>query len=371
MEPGAPATINQSRDAPVASTGPWEGFTRFLGRRDVLPFLLLAPVLIFFIVWNLIPTLWLLGLGFYRFSLTSGRPPRFAGLYNYRSILNDSGVWIDLSRTFLFVFFAVVTETLLGMALGLLFWNSHRLPGRRIALTMLFSPMVLTPVAAGTFWRLIYDPTFGVLNSAIRGLGFSSVDFLGDGRVAFAAVLGVDVWMWTPFMVLMTLAALASVPKAELEAAEIDRLAWHQRLRLMVTAPRQVHPDARNTAAHDRCLQDHGPDLRHDLWRPRLRHSARGDDAVSAGLRGVQHGVVLGACGDPAADIHRFHRDLHLCAALARAAGGKIMRPTSWREHAYHALLWLVALIFFAPIFWIVLSSFKTRRPNSSPYRQN
>ena len=70
MEPGAPATINQSRDAPVASTGPWEGFTRFLGRRDVLPFLLLAPVLIFFIVWNLIPTLWLLGLGFYRFSLT-------------------------------------------------------------------------------------------------------------------------------------------------------------------------------------------------------------------------------------------------------------------------------------------------------------
>jgi multiple sugar transport system permease protein len=234
MEPGAPATINQSRDAPVASTGPWEGFTRFLGRRDVLPFLLLAPVLIFFIVWNLIPTLWLLGLGFYRFSLTSGRPPRFAGLYNYRSILNDSGVWIDLSRTFLFVFFAVVTETLLGMALGLLFWNSHRLPGRRIALTMLFSPMVLTPVAAGTFWRLIYDPTYGVLKSAIRGLGFSSVDFLGDGRVAFAAVLGVDVWMWTPFMVLMTLAALASVPKAELEAAEIDRLAWHQRLRLIV-----------------------------------------------------------------------------------------------------------------------------------------
>ncbi len=129
---------------------------------------------------------------------------------------------------------AVVLETLLGLALGLLFWNSNRLPGRRIALTMLFSPMVLTPVAAGTFWRLIYDPTFGVLNSIIRGLGFQSVNFLGDSAVAFGAVLAVDVWMWTPFMVLMTLAALASVPKAELEAAEIDRLPWHQRLRLVV-----------------------------------------------------------------------------------------------------------------------------------------
>jgi multiple sugar transport system permease protein len=128
----------------------------------------------------------------------------------------------------------VVTETLLGVALGLLFWNSHRLPGRRVALTMLFSPMVLTPVAAGTFWRLIYDPTFGILNDVIRGFGFAPVDFLGDASVAFGAVLAVDIWMWTPFMVLMTLAALASVPKAELEAAEIDRLPWYQRLRLVV-----------------------------------------------------------------------------------------------------------------------------------------
>jgi multiple sugar transport system permease protein len=234
MKPGAPVALSQSRDAPAVEQGVWEGFTRFLGRREVLPILLLLPVLIFFIVWNLIPTLWLLGLGFYRFSLTSGRPPRFAGLYNYQNILNDAGIWFDLSRTFLFVFFAVVTETLLGMALGLLFWNSHSLPGRRVALTMLFAPMVLTPVAAGTFWRLIYDPTFGVLNYAIRSLGLASVDFLGNSNVAFGAVLAVDVWMWTPFMVLMTLAALASVPKAELEAAEIDRLAWHQKLRLIV-----------------------------------------------------------------------------------------------------------------------------------------
>ena len=206
----------------------------FLGRREVLPSLLLVPVLVFFIVWNVIPTLWLLGLGFYRFSLTSGRPPIFSGLYNYVSILNDAGVWLDLSRTLMFVFLAVGIETILGTMLGLLFWNSHRLPGRRVALTMLFSPMVLTPVAAGTFWQLIYDPTFGVLNSMIRAFGFRSVAFLGDASTAFGAVLAVDVWMWTPFMVLMMLAALGSVPKAELEAAEVDRLPWLQRLRLVV-----------------------------------------------------------------------------------------------------------------------------------------
>jgi multiple sugar transport system permease protein len=178
--------------------------------------------------------LWLLGLSFYRYSLTSGRPPIYSGIYNYISILNDSGVWLDLSRTFVFVFLAVGIETVLGLLLGLLFWNSHKLPGRRIALTMLFSPMVLTPVASGTFWRLIYDPTFGILNSFIRSLGFHAVRFLQEASTAFGAVLAVDIWMWTPFMVLMTLAALGSVPKAELEAAEIDRLPWHQRLRLVV-----------------------------------------------------------------------------------------------------------------------------------------
>src|ERR1700744_4284458 len=122
------------------------GLASLLGRREILPTLLLVPVLAFFIFWNTIPTLWLLGMSFYRSSLTSGRPPIFAGLYNYLSILGDAGVWFDLSRTFMFVFLAVGIETVLGMLLGLLFWNSHSLPGRRIALTMLFSPMVLTPV---------------------------------------------------------------------------------------------------------------------------------------------------------------------------------------------------------------------------------
>jgi multiple sugar transport system permease protein len=210
------------------------GLAAFLSRKEVLPLLLLSPVLVFFIIWNTIPTLWLMGLSFYRFSLTSGRPPIFSGFYNYTSIINDSEVWLGLSRTFLFVIIAVGIETILGMLLGLLFWGSQKLPGRRLALTLLFTPMVLTPVASGTFWRLIYNPTFGILDSILRSLGLPNVNFLGSASTAFGAVLAVDIWMWTPFMVLMTLAALASVPKAELEAAEIDQLSWWQKLRLVI-----------------------------------------------------------------------------------------------------------------------------------------
>lgn len=212
----------------------WLPISDILSDRRYLPILLVMPVLVFFLIWNTIPVLWLIGLSFYEYTLTSGRLPELAGFANYLDLFDSSEVWGSLSRTFVFVAVGVSIETLLGLLLGFLFWGSKNLPGRRVALTMLFAPMVLTPVAAGTFFRLIYDPSFGPLNGILGALGFGPINFLGQPETAFWAVLAVDIWMWTPFMVLMTLAALGSVPKAELEAAEIDRIPWWQRLRLVI-----------------------------------------------------------------------------------------------------------------------------------------
>ncbi|MDZ4096703.1 MAG: sugar ABC transporter permease [Paracoccaceae bacterium] len=213
-----------------------QGRARLMDNPRTRVIVLLAPVMTFFIVFNTIPTLWLLGLSFYNYSLTSGMPPEFIGFKNFIAIFNGKNqIWFDLSRTFIFVACGVTLQTLLGAALGFLFWGSKNMPGRRIALTLLFAPMVLTPVATGTFFRFIYDPTFGVLNYVARaGFGAGPIDFLGNPKIAFWAVLAVDSWMWTPFMTLMTLAALGSVPKAELEAAEIDRVPYLRRLTLVI-----------------------------------------------------------------------------------------------------------------------------------------
>ncbi len=194
------------------------------------PVMLLAPVLIFFIVWNVIPLFWMLGMSFYNYSLVIADPPRFIGLGNYADLYQSFAVWAALGKTFIFVVFAVGIETILGMILGYLFWGSTALPGRRLALTLLFSPMVLTPAATGTFFRLIYEPTFGITNYLTTRLFGVGINFLGNELWAMPAVLLVDVWMWTPFMILITLAALGSVPKAELEAAEIDRLPWVRKI---------------------------------------------------------------------------------------------------------------------------------------------
>ena len=122
------------------------------------------------------------------------------------------------------------TQTFLGVILGFTFWGSKDLPGRRIALTLIFTPMIMAPLATGSFFKLIYDPVFGILNYFIKGVFGVTIDFLGSSAWAFPAVLIVDTWMWTPFMMMMTLAALGSVPKAELEAAEVENLSWYQRL---------------------------------------------------------------------------------------------------------------------------------------------
>ena len=224
--PGSPAfkTIRRS------------SFARALDSRANLIVALLAPVLIFFILFNTIPTLWLLGLSFYNYSLTSGSPPAFVGFRNFIQIFNNrNNIWADLARTFTFVVWGVSIQTVLGLLLGFLFWGSKDMPGRRVALTMLFTPMVLTPVATGTFWRFIYDPDFGILNVILHSLtGSRPINFLSEPETAYWAVLAVDCWMWTPFMTLMALAALGSVPKAELEAAEVDRLPWRKRLTLVI-----------------------------------------------------------------------------------------------------------------------------------------
>ena len=208
------------------NSNPWRKFEE----SKYFSIALLVPILSFFVLLNVIPTLWMIGLGFYDYSLMSSGPPEFIGMENFADIYNDAEMWSAFGRTFAFVVLAVGIQTILGVALGFLFWGSTEMPGRRIALTMLFTPMVLTPVASGLFWKLIYEPTFGIANYLLTAMGANKIDFLTNIDWAFGAVLFVDIWMWTPFMILMTLAALGSVPAAELEAAEIDRLSWWKRI---------------------------------------------------------------------------------------------------------------------------------------------
>ena len=227
------ARSGQSARQSTTSKSRWPKLPWRIGDRSFSWFLVI-PALLFFVIWNAIPLLWMVGLSFYRYTFTSPSPPRFAGLANFADVFTSFTLWSTLGRTFAFMTLSVVGTTLLGVALGFLFWGSTEMPGRRVALTLLFSPMLLTPIAVGTFFSLLYNPNFGLINYFVEVISGQRIDFLSSQVWAFPAVLAVDIWMWTPFMTLITLAALGSVPNAELEAAEVDRLSWWRRLRHVV-----------------------------------------------------------------------------------------------------------------------------------------
>ncbi len=127
----------------------FRGWLRNLENPKYLQHLLLVPVLIFFIVWNVIPLLWLVGLSFYKYVLVTGEPLQFMGLANFHEIFNSFEIWHSLSNTFLFVIIGAGTQTFLGIVLGFIFWGSKDLPFRRVVLTLIFTPMILAPLAAG------------------------------------------------------------------------------------------------------------------------------------------------------------------------------------------------------------------------------
>ena len=204
-------------------------------RRSLLekyfPIFLIIPALavVFFLV--IFPLVWALGLSFYRYNaLRGGGKITFLGLGNYVRLLSGSLVWERLLTTGEFVASSVCIEFLLGFALALLFSQQFR--GRRLAITLVTMPMLIAPVATGIFFRYVFDATFGVVTYFIYLLTGAKVRLLAN--YAMLSVVLVDVWQWTPFMMLFILAGLESIPRHLLESAEIDRFSWFTRFRVVI-----------------------------------------------------------------------------------------------------------------------------------------
>ncbi|MGH6929542.1 MAG: carbohydrate ABC transporter permease, partial [Dongiaceae bacterium] len=146
---------------------------------------------------------------------------------NYANVLTDVDVWHRLQTTAIVVILTVGVQMIVGFLLALLFERDF--PGRRILLMLVLTPMMLSYVAVGAFFRYYYEPTFGLLSQAVRVFTGETFTPLGSPVGAMLAVVFADAWMWSPFVMLLVLAGLVSVPKYLYEAAEIDRASWWRR----------------------------------------------------------------------------------------------------------------------------------------------
>jgi multiple sugar transport system permease protein len=192
--------------------------------------LLVAPALIMLFVMNIFPLLWSFGLSFFNYRANRQDVPNFVGLRFYERVLSDPDVWERFQTTALIVGSSVLVQLVIGFLLALMFANDF--PLRRILLMLVLAPMMLSFVSVGVFFKLYYEPTFGLLSQAVRLFtGGEPYAILGTPNSAIAAIVFADAWMWAPFVMLLVLAGLVSVPKYLYEAAEIDRASWWRRFR--------------------------------------------------------------------------------------------------------------------------------------------
>ena len=149
----------------------------------------------------------------------------FVGLKNYATLLNDAAFLESLSVTLRFAFVVVTVEMVLGVGLALLLDRNIR--GMSVLRTMFILPMMIAPVVVGLMWRYMYHPTIGTINRTLDAIGLPKVDWLGQH--ALTSVIIADIWQWTPFIFILSLAALQSLPSSALEAARIDgATGWQQ-----------------------------------------------------------------------------------------------------------------------------------------------
>ncbi|MEP6021001.1 MAG: sugar ABC transporter permease [Paracoccaceae bacterium] len=190
------------------------------------PYMFMAPAAIIMAIALLYPLAYMVWGSFRAWdpSQTIGEA-EFVGLKNYVTLWNDPNFLESLSVTLKFAFFVVTFEMLIGVGLALLLDRNIR--GMSILRTLFILPMMIAPVVVGLMWRYMYHPSVGTFNRTLDGLGLPKVDWLGDH--ALMSVIIADIWQWTPFIFILALAALQSLPRSALEAARIDgATGWQQ-----------------------------------------------------------------------------------------------------------------------------------------------
>ena len=236
-----PAEIAQTNTQP--SKQKKKGFQ--LSDRAIIN-LFIWPTLILIIVMTVFPLFYSLFLAFTDYSAIARQQPVWVGFKNFSDILNDENMWQYFATTGRYALFSVSLQMLIGFGLALLvrdkFWGSG------LITTIILIPMMISPVVVGLFWKLMYNPTFGYFNLLI---GLTDPNFAPDmlasrfanqpvPGLALWAVVIVDVWMWSPFVMLLALSGLKAIPEYLYEAAAIDRAgSWFQFWR--ITLP-QVAP---------------------------------------------------------------------------------------------------------------------------------
>jgi multiple sugar transport system permease protein len=200
------------------------------GSRKTL-FAFLGPSVVTLLLVGIGPLLYALWTSLHYFNLTKLRDVEFIGLENYATVLTDGVFWEAMGRTFTLLIIALPIQIIIGLCIALLL---HQ-PGlgflRTITRLSLVLPMATTYAVVGLLGQVMFNLKYGVVNQLIGFIGIDPINWIGDPFNAFVAIIFWDIWQWTPFVTLVLLAGLTTVPTEIEEAAKLETKRWTTILR--------------------------------------------------------------------------------------------------------------------------------------------
>jgi len=189
--------------------------------KGITPYLFVAPAVLVLAFTCLYPVIKGFELSFYDWSLgTPIESRKYIGWENFVWAWQDPALFNSIKVTLIFAVFAVTAELFLGLLIAFLLEKGIK--GIVVLRTVFIIPIMIAPVVVGLLWRYLFDANFGLINHIVSLFGFEPIVWLGTPGLALPAVIITDIWQWTPFMFILFLAGLQSLPKDPVEAAQVD-----------------------------------------------------------------------------------------------------------------------------------------------------
>lgn len=211
---------------PSAGFSPYQRFSSWISKTENrFKWALILPTIILLALITVYPTIYALRLALSDYNLARAAESLkgYIGLTNFREILKDMTFWSSLRTTVVFTVVVVAVEFFLGLVIALILQGA--VTRSKIVRTLILLPMIMAPIVVGLTWTYLYQSEFGLVTYILRKLHLMSYRTapLADVRTALPALMIVDIWQWTPFLIMVLLAGLEALPTAPYEAARIDK----------------------------------------------------------------------------------------------------------------------------------------------------
>jgi multiple sugar transport system permease protein len=184
------------------------------------PVYYVVPAIIFSFFWGFYPFAYSIYISFFNYNLQTPKKFTFAGLNNYVKLLTSVDFWGAIGNSVFFLIVCLAIELVVGLGVAMLLAREFR--GVGIVRTIVTLPVLLIPMGVTVMWKLMVMPGMGILNEATEFLGWGTIPWLGHPIYSKIIIIFVEVWQWMPFVTLILLAAILSLPKEPYEAAKVD-----------------------------------------------------------------------------------------------------------------------------------------------------